>query len=245
MDAQGMDRDALTRGLRTVSPGWPVSRRQFLWVGGVSIIGLSALGTGLASVAAKPLLVMEQARGLVVSDPTKCVGCRRCELACTEFNDGVASPAMARIKIARNLNFGPKGALAGQRAQGNWGNGLIIQDLCRQCPHPVPCADACPNDAIVVQPPTNARVVDAQKCVGCRICLKACPWEMMSFDGDTGKATKCFLCDGNPKCVEACPAAALSYISWRDLTGEIPPRAVRAPIISSEKAALCNDCHEK
>jgi Aldehyde ferredoxin oxidoreductase, N-terminal domain len=48
---------------------------------------------------------------------------------------------------------------AGNLGEGNWGDGLIMQDLCKQCPHPVPCANACPRDAIVAKPPLNARVV--------------------------------------------------------------------------------------
>jgi Fe-S-cluster-containing dehydrogenase component len=202
-----------------------LSRRRFLLIGGISVIGMSAVAHGLASAA--PVLYTEQASGLVIGDPTKCVGCRRCELACTEFNDGKAAPAVARVKVARNLAFGPKGVSAGQRGQGNWGNGLVLQDLCKQCAHPAPCAAACPQGAIVVKPPTNARVVDAGKCVGCKFCLRACPWEMLSFDPETGKTTKCTLCDGKPKCVEACPAEALRYVAWRDLTREFPRRARR------------------
>jgi Fe-S-cluster-containing dehydrogenase component len=222
------------------------SRRDFLRLSGVAAVGISALG-GLGAKAGKgmPLIIVDQAEGIVIADPTKCVGCRRCELACTEFNDGKASPTMARIKINRNLNFGAKGISGGQRGQGNWGNGLVIQDLCKQCPHPVPCANACPNDAIVVKPPTNARVVDPKKCIGCKICQRACPWEMMSFDSDTNQATKCFLCDGKPKCVEACPAEALSYVAWRDLTDKIPPRIVPTATVTPAKARTCNECHKK
>ena len=219
------------------------SRREFLLISGVMVVAVS----GLEAWGAKetPLIILDQAKGLVIADPTKCVGCRRCELACTEFNDGKASPTIARIKISRNLNFGPKGLHNGQRSQGSWGNGLIIQDVCKQCPHPVPCANACPNDAIVVNPPTNARVVDPDKCTGCKMCQRACPWEMMSFDSDTNKATKCFLCDGKPKCVEACPAGALSYVAWQDLTDKVPPRVAPTAVISPEKAQTCNDCHKK
>ena len=135
--------------------GWNhrFSRREFLLISGVMVVAVSALKAWGANET--PLIIMDQAKGLVIADPTKCVGCRRCELACTEFNDGKASPTIARIKISRNLNFGPKGSHAGQRGQGTWGNGLVIQDLCKQCPHPVPCANACPNDAIVVKPPTQ------------------------------------------------------------------------------------------
>jgi Fe-S-cluster-containing dehydrogenase component len=238
--------ELLEKALQAVGLDHSYSRRGFLKIGGVTVVGLSALaGLGAKSGKKMPLIIMDQAEGIVIADPTRCVGCRRCELACTEFNDGKASPTLSRIKVSRNLNFGVKGISAGQRGQGNWGGGLVIQDLCKQCPHPVPCANACPNDAIVVKPPTNARVVDPKKCIGCKMCQRACPWEMMSFDSDTNKATKCFLCDGKPKCVEACPAEALSYVAWRDLTDKIPPRVAPTAIVAPVKAAACNDCHKK
>jgi Fe-S-cluster-containing hydrogenase component 2 len=152
---------------------------------------------------------------------------------------------VARIKVSRNLNFGPKGVFSGQRGQGNWGNGLVVLDFCNQCPHPVPCANACPNDAIVVKSATRARVVDREKCTGCKMCQRACPWEMMSFDADSEKATKCFLCDGKPKCVEACPAEALNYVAWRDLTNKVPPRVVPTAVVPVEKVEACASCHKK
>jgi Fe-S-cluster-containing dehydrogenase component len=219
MDADAKRQDLLHHLMTlTSAEDASLSRRRFLQVGGISIIGLSALAPGLVTDASPPVLVLAQAQGLVIADPTKCVGCRRCELACTEFNDGKAAPSMARVKVARNMNFGPAGASVGRQGQGTWGNGLVVQSLCRQCPNPVPCASACPQQAIVAKPPTYARVVDPEKCVGCGTCLTACPWVMPSIDDETGKAVKCTLCDGRPKCVEACPAASLRYVAWRDLT---------------------------
>jgi len=237
------EHDILKRTLKSMDANHIFSRREFLLASGVMVVAVSALEAWGAKEA--PLIIMDQAKGLVIADPTKCVGCRRCELACSEFNDGKASPTIARIKVSRNFNFGPKGLYNGPRRQGTWGNGLVIQDVCKQCPHPVPCANACPNDAIVVSPPTNARVVDPNKCIGCKMCQRACPWEMMSFDSDTNKATKCFLCDGNPKCVAACPAEALSYVAWRDLTDKAPPRLAPTTVVSPDKAQTCNDCHKK
>ena len=245
MDKRDENQGILEKAIASLTKDQDLSRRNFLKLSGVSIIGISALGPLLAGADTKPLIIVEQAKGIIVADPTKCVGCRRCELACTEFNDGKAHPTISRIKVNRNLTFGPKGVFAGERGQGSWGSGLVVQDLCKQCPHPVPCADACPNDAIVVKPPANARVVDPDKCIGCKMCQRACPWEMMSFDPDTNKATKCFLCDGKPKCVEACPASALQYAAWSDFTDKIAPRIVPTAVIPQAKAAACNECHKK
>ena len=246
MHQQNEDREILEKALNLLGLNQSVTRRSFFKLSGITVVGVSALvSLGAKTGKEMPLIIMDQAEGLVIADSTRCVGCRRCELACTEYNDGKAAPSMSRIKVSRNLQFGPKGLYTEPRARGNWGNGLIIQDFCKQCPHPVPCANACPNDAIVVKPPTNARVVDADKCIGCKMCQGACPWEMMSFDRDENKATKCFLCNGTPKCVEACPAEALQYVAWRDLTKTVPHRVVPTAILTPEKAASCNECHKK
>ena len=94
-----------------------------------------------------------------------------------------------------------------------------------------------------MHPKTGARMVDVEKCIGCKMCQAACPWEMMSFDPDSGKATKCFLCNGKPKCVEACPAEALRYVAWRDLTKSMPRKGGVVLFISPEKTESCVDCH--
>ncbi len=237
------EKEILALPVNSLSLNSPCFRRQFLKIGGMSIIGISTLGPVLARGATKPLIIMEQAQGIVVADPMSCVGCGRCELACTEFIDGKAAPTLSRIKVDRNLNFGSKNVFSWRQGEGNWGSGLVVQDLCKQCPHPVPCANVCPEDAIVAAPSGKARVVDPNKCNGCKICLKACPWEMISFDPDSGKATKCFLCDGKPKCVEACPAESLRYVPWRDLTNKVPYRLATTAVIPPQRAIGCQECH--
>ncbi|MFH1139213.1 MAG: 4Fe-4S ferredoxin, partial [Pseudomonadota bacterium] len=109
-----------------------LSRRTFLKFSGITLIGLSAMAPLLARGAEYPALILDNAKGLLVGNPTRCVSCRRCELACTEFNDGKAWPSLSRIKVSRNQAYGPRGLQLGERGRGNWGDGLIIQDTCKQ-----------------------------------------------------------------------------------------------------------------
>jgi Fe-S-cluster-containing dehydrogenase component len=239
-----VDRELVDRLVRYLGLEGESTRRGFIRTTAGTLISLSAAGALARTSGPTRFVITENANGVLVSDATRCVGCRRCELACTEYHDGRSQPSIARIKVARNYNFGPRGQQAGMgRTMGEFGNLRIVQDTCRQCPHPVPCATACPNDAIVLDPKTRARIVDRAKCQGCRFCVRACPWEMMSFDEEAGKATKCFLCNGRPACVEACPAMALQYVPWRDLTRAVPIRQATLPLTRDYTAAGCTSCH--
>ena len=229
-----------------------VTRREFLQVSGALGVGVatfSLLGCGSSTTAdATPRQVfVANAQGMLVAEPSRCVGCRRCELACTEFNDGKSMPSISRIKVGRNYNVGPSGPTLGiDRHEGTWGNHRTIQDVCHQCPHPVPCQLACPHGAIEVVAPLNARVVIAAKCEGCGICSKACPWAMTSLDGPVdganSKATKCLLCK---ECVNICPVGALKYVAWQDVTKSFPPRQVVPASIqlAANVKDTCNKCH--
>jgi Fe-S-cluster-containing dehydrogenase component len=196
---------------------------------------------------------------MIVSDSAYCVGCRRCELACTGFNLGKVQPAISNVKVNRNLLYGVTNISGGARTDGLYGNFRIVQDTCRQCPHPVPCQLACPNGAIEVIEPLNARVVNEDKCVGCGICVEACPWEMTALDGPPNvagtKCHKCTLCTEyykdatdkaawRPNCVEACPGGALKYVPWTDRTDEVPPRHVVSGVqLAADVKDTCKQCH--
>ena len=218
-----------------------LTRRGFLKATTVAAaIGL--MNEARAKAGARPYIILETAQGIILGDPNICVNCQRCELACTEFNEGKADPKLARIKIGRNMWFGEAGVSTLPPKDGVWGSGNVIQDTCRQCPHPVPCANACPQGAIRVSPKTGARFVDKARCIGCRLCQKACPWDMMTFDEEEKKASKCFLCDGDPKCVKACPAEALRYVAWKDRSRE-PARRAPHGYLPDENAKACSACH--
>ena len=221
-------------------------RRRFLKVTFASAVSVSALGALGRTLGGAPVVILEQSLGMLAVDSARCTGCARCELACTEFNDGRAQPSLARVKVSRNYGFGPKGQQAGfGRGPGEFGNFRIVPDACLQCPHPVPCEVACPSGAVVLEPKTRARMVDADRCTGCRLCRQACPWELMVFDEERSKASKCWLCDGAPECAAACPTGALRYVPWRDLTGAVPVRRAATLVVGAEQAASCGTCHAK
>lgn len=219
-------------------------RRTFLKAGAAATIACSGLVTLGRSLAGAPLVILEDADGLIVADATRCTGCGRCELACTEFGDGRAQPSLARVRVGRNYNFGPRGQQAGVgRGPGEFGNLRIVPETCLQCPHPVPCESACPSGAIVLEPKTKARVIDPARCTGCRSCTQACPWEMVAFDSTSRKAVKCTLCGGEPECAAACPTGALRYVAWRDLTGAVPVRRAAVAVPLAGSAPGCTPCH--
>jgi Fe-S-cluster-containing hydrogenase component 2 len=95
----------------------------------------------------------------------------------------------------------------------------------------------------VLEPKTRARMVDLARCTGCRLCAAACPWEMMGFDGQLGKATKCWLCAGAPECAAACPTGAIRYVPWRDRSGAIPVRRQGLVALDTARATSCSACH--
>ena len=85
-----------------------LTRRGFLKAASAAA-ALGHLNDACAKTGVRPYVILETAKGLIIADPNLCVACHRCELACTEFNDGKATPRLARIKITRNVMFGPSG----------------------------------------------------------------------------------------------------------------------------------------
>jgi carbon-monoxide dehydrogenase iron sulfur subunit len=70
---------------------------------------------------------------------------------------------------------------------------------------------ACPKDAIHRDPESGYVLVDDNVCVGCKMCVSACPTGAMGFDSDLGLAYKCDLCGGDPECARVCEPKAIEY----------------------------------
>ncbi len=88
-------------------------------------------------------------------------------------------------------------------------DGSNIPTTCRHCIN-APCIQACPVDAIkrdgyIVK-------IDDEICIGCRVCIDACPFGSISVDPRSEKMVKCDLCDGEPECVKYCAYQAIEFI---------------------------------
>ncbi|USE36185.1 4Fe-4S dicluster domain-containing protein [Endozoicomonas sp. SCSIO W0465] len=79
------------------------------------------------------------------------------------------------------------------------------------------CMSVCPAGAITRNADTQAVVIDANRCAGCKMCMLACPFGNIHFDNERQVSHKCDLCDGDPKCVGHCIAGALKYQEMNDL----------------------------
>ncbi len=128
----------------------------------------------------------------------KCTGCKGCELACSFANEKELNPSRSRIAAITFL-------------EGRYPLPYNFVSTCRQCAD-APCLTVCPVTAISrMKDPTKRVVVDHDQCIGCGKCVGACPFGAMLFAGETQKAFKCELCDGNPACAAICPSGAIVY----------------------------------
>lgn len=134
----------------------------------------------------------------------RCIGCGKCELACSFAHGEPAQPAKSRIHIRRT---GPE-------------RGIPV--VCLQCSDAA-CRAACPVGAIDWNAATGALEVDDARCVRCRMCVAACPFGNMLWDEGFEEVAKCDLCGGDPKCVPFCPTKALDYVPG-DRAGRTPER---------------------
>jgi Fe-S-cluster-containing hydrogenase component 2 len=137
------------------------------------------------------------AMGRVVCDYNLCAGCRTCEAVCTLVHEGVQSRVLSRIQVRSSPIK-------------SWRDQAFT---CKQCDGPE-CLWACPTGALHVDDKTGARVIDPEKCLGCKLCLQACPAYPNSpirYDASRNICIKCDLCGGDPQCVFHCPEGALKF----------------------------------
>lgn len=137
----------------------------------------------------------------IVVDLGKCTGCRTCQIICAMSHEGVLNYELARISVTKDDKLGVSAVVP-----------------CSQCKK-APCVDVCPTGANAWVPATGANVIDPEKCIGCELCLTACPFGSISMIARNGQETavKCDLCNGDPQCVKFCEPQAIRYEEPREL----------------------------
>lgn len=156
-------------------------------------------------------------RGILV-DVTKCIGCGACVDGCQTANGQKAHEALGFDE--RTFTF-----------LMDRGGGTTVRRLCMHCESPS-CASACPVAALK-KTPQGPVTYDADRCMGCRYCLMACPFGVPTYEWRSAnpRVRKCEMCArraGGPACAEACPTGAT-------ITGE------RDALIADAKQRVASD----
>jgi len=163
------------------------------------------------------------AKGLLI-DITRCIGCGACHDACAAEHGHPATPADT---------WNHESWVAVQ----DFGNETYVRRQCMHCEEPA-CASVCPVAALhkTEEGPVAYR---AERCMGCRYCMVACPFGVPKYEWDKAAplVRKCVLCEerlaeGRPTaCSEACPAEATVFGERDELLREARSRIETSPDI--------------
>ncbi len=193
--------------------GKDISRRQFL-----SKLGIQATAVGMGStlIHAKNLARAASSPtkkyGMVI-DTNRCTCCHGCTIACLSENnvpDGKHRSWVKKIAKGRypdvSFHFLPR--------------------LCNNC-EDAPCLNLCPTGATYRTESDGVVHVNRNICVGCHICINACPYGARFFNDLTRTADKCDFCYHRitkgiePACVSACTGRARIFGDLNDPKSEI------------------------
>ncbi len=142
-------------------------------------------------------------------DIKRCVGCLSCETACKQLHGFSPEPEPTLSDTAFTV-VETRGA-------------KFVRKICMHCNDPA-CASACPVGALS-KTPLGPVVYNADKCIGCRYCMLACPYQVPRYQWTklAPFVKKCDMCSERIKagkstaCAEACPVQATIFGNRDDL----------------------------
>lgn len=200
-----------------------LKRRRFLKIAiGATAVGLSdqAHAEDRSKAAVKPQI------GCLV-DTTLCIGCRKCEEACNRANH-LPRPersfedrhVLRKHRRPSSEAFTVVNSYPGEPSRVQMERDeTFVKVQCMHCLDPA-CVSACIVGALT-KSDEGPVLYDADKCIGCRYCLVACPFEIPSYeylDPITPRVRKCTYCvneqrrtSAQPACAAACPVEAILF----------------------------------
>lgn len=149
--------------------------------------------------------------GMVI-DQRKCVGCHTCTVACKSEN---------------NVPLGYWRSWMKGIQKGTYPNvkNFFLRRLCNHCDNP-PCVDVCPVQATVKRADGLVTMYYG-KCIGCGMCIAACPYDARFFNPVRRTADKCSFCAHRidagllPACVTSCIGRAITFGDLNDRGSEV------------------------
>ena len=135
-----------------------------------------------------------------VIDQRKCIGCHACTVACKEENQVPLGAFRTWVKYVE------RGAFPHTRR-----HFAVLR--CNHCDD-APCVTICPTVALHRRP-DGIVDLDGARCIGCKSCMQACPYDALYIDPASGTAAKCHYCAHRvevglaPACVIVCPEQAI------------------------------------
>ncbi|MHB8873421.1 MAG: 4Fe-4S dicluster domain-containing protein [Myxococcaceae bacterium] len=207
-----------------------LSRRKVLAgaAGGAGVLAVS----GKASASGGP---RREFPGVLV-DATRCVGCRACEVACSEVNhlpEPVLPGDPAVFDTPRETT--PTAFSVVNRFPGEGEEPRFIKRQCMHCVEPA-CASACPVKALE-KTAAGPVVYHEDRCIGCRYCMVACPFGVPKYEYEKAApfVRKCSFCAERqaqglaPACATVCPSGALTFGKRDELLDEAKIRVYQSP----------------
>jgi len=152
-------------------------------------------------------------------DATKCTACRGCQLACKQWNQLPAKQTINRGSYQNPPDLQSNTWMIIRFQEISDGNGgvkwIYRKDACMHCTDAA-CVKVCPSGALH-HTKYGTVALDSSKCIGCKECIFACPFDVPRYDPETDKVAKCDMCFSRidnglePACVKACPTGALQF----------------------------------
>jgi formate dehydrogenase iron-sulfur subunit len=194
-----------------------------------------------------PPSVRQQEEVAKLIDTTKCIGCKACQVACSEWNElrdevghnhgTYANPHDLSAETWTLMRFTEHENTAGNL---EW---LIRKDGCMHCADPG-CLKACPSPGAIVKLANGIVDFNQDHCIGCGYCITGCPFDVPRISQKDHKAYKCTLCSDRvavglePACVKTCPTGAIVFGSKEDMKEHAAERIVDLKSRGFEHAGL-------